>query len=515
MTDKVRHIAEQLHGMVRLAVDPSMPDDDFIANIDAINLLCNLYDDLGMDRSAIRREMDKLYPDMQRRIYSKPNIQQAMPLIKSLYRYIYGRGFDEDDRGAACRREALAEMCGEVVKAYAEEPLISSYHYIFALRTIVASCGCNDCEEYREYRKIIDGYLEGINAVSLSERVRRVSAYLQSRAITEPAAQDKWAEVRRTLYDADLRELDDETFLEWCAISDSTPMNELKKRAGHSLRMKVEYLQAVAYTEFERQERTAAKKAWAKELKSIHDEIIGDIIDVRIESRMSLPSLRALATIFELRLQLAEVAMSDNETLYRRLCADRHAKLHKALLKKYATSINIEEKIGILELLGTTGASRDSDGLQYVLDEACRLAQDSRLSYLQKLRLSWLTDEDDEIHPEAIAPLWEHAGNAFDVATLAMIEDVATADQRKALFKRWTELFLSALANDDAAEAGSLLVVAGRWMTDPIRRQTLEILTQRAASMEMLSLPERKLFTIAACIHNRIDTEIRKYEDIA
>ncbi len=48
MTAKLKHIVEQLNAMVTFNVDKSMTDDDFIANVDAINLLCNLYDDLGL-----------------------------------------------------------------------------------------------------------------------------------------------------------------------------------------------------------------------------------------------------------------------------------------------------------------------------------------------------------------------------------------------------------------------------------------------------------------------------------
>ncbi len=34
-------------------VDKSISDDDFISGVDAFNLLCNLYDELGLDRSEI------------------------------------------------------------------------------------------------------------------------------------------------------------------------------------------------------------------------------------------------------------------------------------------------------------------------------------------------------------------------------------------------------------------------------------------------------------------------------
>ena len=71
MTAKLKYIVEQLNAMVTFNVDKSMTDDDFIANVDAINLLCNLYDDLNIDRTEVRRNMDKLYPQFSRRVYGK------------------------------------------------------------------------------------------------------------------------------------------------------------------------------------------------------------------------------------------------------------------------------------------------------------------------------------------------------------------------------------------------------------------------------------------------------------
>ena len=55
MTAKFKQIIEHLNALITFKVDESMTDEDFIANIGAINLLCNLYDDLGLDRSRIRR----------------------------------------------------------------------------------------------------------------------------------------------------------------------------------------------------------------------------------------------------------------------------------------------------------------------------------------------------------------------------------------------------------------------------------------------------------------------------
>jgi len=65
-----------------------MSDDDFIVNIDVINLLCNLYDELGLDRTEIRKKMDILYIEFFRRISGEKNIRVSVLLMMALYRYI-------------------------------------------------------------------------------------------------------------------------------------------------------------------------------------------------------------------------------------------------------------------------------------------------------------------------------------------------------------------------------------------------------------------------------------------
>lgn len=74
MTAKFRHIIEQLNALISFEVDKSMSDEDFITNIEAVNQLCNLYDDLGLDNSWISKRKEDLYPEFSRRIYDKKNI---------------------------------------------------------------------------------------------------------------------------------------------------------------------------------------------------------------------------------------------------------------------------------------------------------------------------------------------------------------------------------------------------------------------------------------------------------
>lgn len=86
MTVKIQQIINHLKSLVTYKADKSMSDGDFIANVDAVNFLCDLHDDLGLDRSEIRKNMDKLYPQFSRRVEAKRDIQLAIPLIKALER---------------------------------------------------------------------------------------------------------------------------------------------------------------------------------------------------------------------------------------------------------------------------------------------------------------------------------------------------------------------------------------------------------------------------------------------
>ncbi len=263
-----RGLVGRLNSLVTFEPDKSMSDDDFIANIDALNLLCNTCDDLGLDRAAIRERMNALYPQLSRRIHGKENIQHAMPLIKALHRFIYGRGVDSADRGPASWRKSFQEMCRKVVAAYRENPLAHSADYLFALDT-VSRLNDNDYNpDTKEYKRAIDSdLLEDIYSVSAAERIRRVSAYELSHHLFVSDSWEKWAEIIESVYQEDTSRLDDETFLIWREITDLAPLQELKRRSSHSKRMQAEYLQALIFTEFQ-QQRSAIIPALADKLLS-------------------------------------------------------------------------------------------------------------------------------------------------------------------------------------------------------------------------------------------------------
>jgi len=387
MNAKFRDIFNTLNGLVTFKVDKSMSDDDFIANIDAINLMCNIYDDFGLDRTEIRRDMDKFYPHFSRRVYGKTDIQLAMPLIKALYRYIYGRGVDNADRGPANRRSSLIEMCSEAVAAYKAKPMMHSSDYLYALGIVSRMKDDFDYCASKEYSASVNASLKDLDNVSNEEKIRRLKAYQDSVGHAASDNCDKWIETRECLRLIDFKPLDDDTFLIWCEVTNQTPLAELKRRAKHSKRMQVEYLQALTVLEFKKQRRLKAKRKLNQNLKTLNDDLIGDIIDIKINADMSISTLYALETIFYLRLQLAQVSWTENEPIYESLCRDRFEQICKALSKKYKVAKSLNEKIEILERLEVISLTLHSDHSRFALEEASLLENLPDLTYAQKLRL--------------------------------------------------------------------------------------------------------------------------------
>lgn len=515
MTAKLRHIIEQLNAMVTFNVDKSMTDDDFIANVDAINLLCNIYDDLNIDRTEVRKNMDRLYPQFSRRVYGKGNIQQSLPLIKALYRYIYNRGVDSKDRGPVNRRNTLTEMCCKVVKVYNKNPIISSYDFLFALGYATRTRDYIGQEDYQEIKNIIDGYLKDIDSVSIEDKIFRLKAHDESTCLICPDNREKWEDIRNSLLNIDVRDLDDDIFVAWTEVTRHTPIKELKRRASRSNRMQVEYLQALAASEFEKERKSAAKRKLIRDLKTLNDDIIGDIIPIEIDADMSVSTLHALETIFYLRLQLAQVGWEEKEPIYSGLCRNRFEQIAKVLRKKYYTTFSISEKIEILERLTSIGLTIDSNDFSFALDEAEKLKELSNLTYAQKLRLDWLPDINPKNESEIVAKLLPQANTSFEMATIALISDFITAEEREAFLNRCFDLFDAALTAGNVDEIGKLLALAANWNSDPSIRPRLTEVATKAQAMEGLSLPERRVNHIAAETYTRIDNITGKYEGVA
>lgn len=511
MTAKFKQIIDSLNGLVTFKVDRSMPDDDFIANVDAVNVLCNLYDDLGLDRTGIRKNMDKIYPHFFRRIYGKKKIQHAMPLIKALYRYIYGRGVD--DRGPAEWWDSYVEMCVKVVDSYRKKPLIHSADYLFALDTVCRMSDTPGRTDIMEYKDTIAAYLGDIDNVPTAEKIRRVRAYWLSHFLFTSDKWEKWAEVRESLKYEDAKRLDDEDFLIWCGVTDESPREELKRRAGNSKRMQVEYHQYLIFAEFKKQRHLTARRKLSRELKRLNDDIIGDILDIKIDANMTVSELHALETIYYLRLQLAEVSGDDKMAVYRNLCRSRYEEITKVLTAKYPTATTLNEKIEILERLQDMELHLRSDYSDFALEEASNLEDSPGLTYSQRLRLAWLTGIDAEDCIQTIATLLTQAKEAFDIATLSQIQDFGTDEDRKAIFGCFAEMFTAALKRGDSAELSKLLTTAAYWNINTAKRQVIANLSVQTETFDELSLPERRVNAIAAEIYARIDALTGRYED--
>lgn len=451
MNAKLRDIFNTLNALVTFKVDESMSDDDFIARIDAINLLCNLHDDLGINRGSVRRRLSRLYPEFLRRIHGKENIQFAMPLIKAFYRYIYDRS---DDRGPETWQDSFDDMCCKVVNAYRRNPLINSTDYLYALDTVCRLDDDDENPDIKEYKAAIDAYLEDIDKASLTEKIRRVSAYERSKHLFVSDNWEKWAEIWESLKYKDISQLDDETFILWREITDLASLaslRELKKRAGHSSQMQVEYIQALIFTEFAKQRRLKANRKLAKSLKTLNDDLIGDIIPLKINADMSVSTLYALETIFYLRLQLAQVGWADNEPIYESLCRNRFDQIAKALTKKYKSAESLNEKIEILERLTAIGMTINSDHLYFAIEEASSLKDLPDLTYAQKLRLEWLPNINSVDDSKIVAQLLPQANDSFVMATIGLIIDYITEEGRTAVLDRYIAMFDAAIATNDTA----------------------------------------------------------------
>lgn len=527
MNAKLRNIFNTLNAIVTFKVDESMSDDDFIAKIDAINLLCNLHDDLGINRGSVRRRLNRLYPEFLRRIHGKENIQSAMPLIKAFYRYIYDRS---DDRGPETWQDSFDDMCCKVVNAYRRNPLIDTADYLYALDTACRLNDDDDNADIEEYKAAIDAYLEDIDNASLTEKIKKVSAYERSKHLFVSDNWEKWAEIRESLKYEDISQLDDETFILWREITELASLTELKKRAGHSHQMQGKYLQALIFTEFAKQRRLKANRKLAKSLKTLNDDLIGDIIPLKINADMSVSTLYALETIFYLRLQLAQVGWADNEPIYESLCRNRFEQIAKALTKKYKSAESLNEKIEILERLAAIGMTINSDHLYFALEEASRLLESAStlngphssilnptslvepLALAQKLRLEWLPNINSVDDSKIVAQLLPQANDSFVMATIGLIIDYITDEERAAVLDRYIAMVDAVIASNDTAELGNLLALAGYWNSNPtVRKRLSEIITE-AALLEGISLPEKRVNAIAAEIYSKIDTITGKYE---
>lgn len=242
------------------------------------------------------------------------------------------------------------------------------------------------------------------------------------------------------------------------------------------------------------------------------DEYINDMIDIKINSKMSVSTLYALETIFYLRLQLAQVSWDANEPLYEDICLDRFEQISKALTEKYRNIQSINEKIEILERFEAINLDINNNHSLFALEEASIIEDEPNLTYAQGLRLEWLPGINSEDDSKIVAELLSQTTDSFDMGTIALIIDFITDDERNAVIDRYIAMFDAAVTSDDTTELGNLLALAAYWNSNPCVRQRLFEIVDKATLVEGIPLPEQRINAIAAKIYSKIDSITGKYE---
>lgn len=105
-----------------------------------------------------------------------------------------------------------------------------------------------------------------------------------------------------------------------------------------------------------------------------------------------------------------------------------------------------------------------------------------------------------------MAKLLPQTNGSFKMATLALNSDFCTDEKRAAIFDRPLELFDAALSANDTAELGNRLALSAYWNNFPSIRLKHTEAANKVASIEGLSLPEKRVNTIAAEIYTRTET---------
>lgn len=512
MTEKLQSIFKSIGTLAAYKDYRKMSDTDFIATVEAANLLCNLYDNLGIDRTEIRSEMDAMYFEFYKRIRAEKDIQQSIPLIKALYDFIYGRKVNHADRGPANRRKALVQYCTKAVEAYRNTPRMHASDYLYALLTAARVSNFGYDVAVGEYKAYLNEFIKNIDVLPVDERVRRVWAFSELRNHIRVDNYEQWLEHKEALKYIDTKQLDDATFILWCEAVGVWPEDELARRSGESKRLKVEHLRQLAIAAIGEDKHNVEKKKLEKELHGLNDELIRDFIRIKIEADMPVSTLNALKDIFFMRLQLAQVMGEDNEPTYELLCRLRFKEIARALMKKYPETTELNERINILDSLETLSQLINYEHSEMALEEAMKLSDLPELNDYQRFCLDNIFRQDYSECDKTIDRLLPQTHNAFDMKTLISIEEMGTETRRHEVMAKYSELFNKALAEKNSAELAGLLSAVAYCNTNPEWRPFLSGLASNAATFSNIPTPEKRINLLAAEIYTSIDTLTGKYE---
>ena len=108
VTPKLKDILANASELASAKAVKKASDEDFLARVEAVCLIRRIYDGLYLDNPDLLSKMRRLYPEFARRIDSKGNKQDALPLVKSFHRFIYGTSFIKHSIGVKKWEEELA-----------------------------------------------------------------------------------------------------------------------------------------------------------------------------------------------------------------------------------------------------------------------------------------------------------------------------------------------------------------------------------------------------------------------
>lgn len=196
------------------------------------------------------------------------------------------------------------------------------------------------------------------------------------------------------------------------------------------------------------------------------------------------------------------------------LCRKSLEQLANALIEKYTTADSVSVKIEILERIEVITLILTNGHSDFALEEASMIVDKPNLTYAQELRLKWLPGITPENESKIVAELLPKTDSSFEMATLALISDFCTNEERAVIFDRYLEMFDAALVANDTTELGNLLALAAYWNSNPDVRQRLTKAANKGALIEDISLPEKRINAIVAEIYTRLDTITGKYTDV-
>ena len=463
MTSKLKDILEKASGLASAKAVRKASDEDFMARVEAVCLIRRIYDGLYLDNPDLLSKMRRLYPEFARRIDSKENKQEALPLVKSFHRFIYGTSFIRHSIG---------------VKEWEEE--LVGYEAKFGL-----------------------------------------DSHNQSRFNPQ----------------------------ETTGLS----IAQLKRRSSESKEMYVEYLSELTKKEFARINDAAAERQLRRQLKSLNEEIIPDLLNIRISSTMSVPTLRALNAIFTLRSWLSGASHDINDPIYANLQVQRMWQISKALKTKYHRAKTLTDKIEILSFIDTLEEDLTCKNSDFALAEATKLLtkypgktsgrlsgksgkSDHDLTPFQRLRLQLITRPQGIDFSDIATSLLNSIPNSsflipnleeavFDLGTLTLIEHRVSPSLREAIFNRFTHLLEASIKVNNTAEISNLLTLFPYWNSNPTHRSLIKDLSQKSENVlkeekkitNLDSVPSEariisRLNPIAAEIYSNMDAITGKYE---